>query len=103
LGWGLLGAIFALAASWIVLWWYSLRYVNLFQKINFDWKFFTKNTILTIGLTILMYIISSRLFVLNDSMRLVNLWYVLLFGVVYYSIISLVNYKSVKALIVEVK
>jgi hypothetical protein len=27
----------------------------------------------------------------------------LLFGVVYYSIISLVNYKSVKALIVEVK
>ena len=103
LGWGLVGAVIALAISWIILWWYSLYYVNSFQKINFDWKFFIKNTIVSVVLMIGIYFITSKIFVFQDSLRMTNLRYLLLIGVLYYVIIAAVNYKSINALISEFK
>jgi hypothetical protein len=103
LGWGLVGAVIALAVSWIILWAYSLHYVYSFQKINFDWMFFIKNTIVSIALAFGIYLVSPKIFVFQDALRMTNLWYLLILGIVYYCIILVVNYKSVRALINEVR
>jgi hypothetical protein len=99
LGWGLVGAVIALAVSRIVLWAYSLYHINAFQKIHFDWMFFIKNTLLAIVLSFGVYLISSKLFVLEDAMRMTNLLYLLMVGIVYYCIIAAVNYKTIRVLI----
>jgi len=103
LWWWLTGAVIAIAASWIVLWGYSLHYINAFQKIDFDWKFFIKNSIFIVVLSIMTYFVWSKLFVLQDAFRLTNLWYLLLIGIIYYCLIAAVNYKSIISLIWEVK
>ena len=103
LGWGLVGAVIAIAASWIVLWWFSLYEVNAFQKITFDWGFFIKNFVLTIVLSLVVYIVSSKIFILQDAMIMTNLWYLLAIGLVYCCIIAAFNYKSVKLLMHEVR
>lgn len=103
LGWWLLGAVIAIAISWIVLWGFSLYEIHSFQKIDFDWKFFGKNTVVTIVLSGLVYLVSSRLFVLQDAMRLTNLLYLLAIGICYYVIIAAVNYKTIRALVNEIR
>lgn len=103
LGWWLIGAVVAIAASWIVLWGFSLYEIHSFQKIDFDWKFFGKNTVVTVILCIFIHFVSSKVFVFQDAMRLTNLWYLLAIGIVYYCIIAAVNYKTIQALIREVK
>jgi len=103
MGWWLLGAVFAISASWIVLWVGSLYYIHDFQKINFDWKFFGKNVFLIVILAFFMFKLSSMIFVLDDSMRLSNLGYLVVLSMIYYLVIAGVNYKTIKLLIGEIR
>ncbi len=102
-GRGLVGAVIAIAVSWIVLWWYSLHYVHTYQKISFDWNFFIKNLFLILVLSWCVYWISSKVFILSDALRFTNLGYLFLVAIVYYLLIAFANYKSVKALMGELK
>ena len=103
LGWWLVGAVIAIAASWIVLWAFSLHEIHAYQAIHFDWKFFCKNFVLTIVLSLVVYLLSAKIFVLQDAMRFVNLLYLLAIGICYYVIIAAVNYKTITALIGEIR
>lgn len=101
-GWGLVWAVVASAVSWVFLRLYSLYYVYGYQKIHFDWYFLSKNILVIIGLISLMSIYAWKIFVLNDSVRFLNLWYLFLICFIYYCIIAAVNYKSIYILIGEI-
>lgn len=102
-GWGLVGAIIASAVSFFFLWIGSLYHVNTFHRINFDWKFLIKNVVVIVILSVLIYLISPFIFVLEDEVRMSNFGYLVCIWLIYFGSVVLVNYKSVSALVGEVK
>lgn len=103
LQWWLVGAIVSSAVTSLFLWLGSLYYITNFHRINFDWWFLIKNIVLILFLTLFLYIVSPHIFLLKDDIRMTNFGYLIGIGFVYYCIIALFNYKSVTALIGEVK
>ena len=99
---GLLGAVISLIISWLLMWFLSFRIVNKHLTIVWDIRFFLINMCVIAGVMFIFYFLKNQL-LLNDVYRLRNLGYLFLFLFVYYWILAAVNYKSIRALIGEVK
>jgi O-antigen/teichoic acid export membrane protein len=97
------GALISVILWRIVLWRLSFRLINSHLKITFDWKFFTKNILITIGLSSAAYIIGYNILIMNDTMRYQNIAYLLVITIVYYCIIFSLNLWSVKMMINEIR
>jgi len=99
----LIWAVISMILWWIVLWLLSLKLINKNQIINFDWKYFTMNLGIIILLTWAWIYFKNNFFMMDNTHRFSNIYYLFIFLIIYYWIIMLFNYKSIKVLVQEVK
>lgn len=81
----------------------SFRIVHKNCKIQLEMKFILKNMLLFILLGGVVYLVKSKIFVVDDALRWKNLLYIVLIWLVWYGIIGLVNIGKLKFLKWEVE
>lgn len=79
------------------------RYINKYQKIVFDRKFFIKNLIIIGTLTIIIYFIKTDIFISNNIYRIQNIWYLIIISIGYIGVIWWINYKNLGYILKEIK
>lgn len=99
----LTGAVIAMIAGRIILFFLSFRVVNKHHKIDFDWKFLLRNLVIILWFSLILYYIQDRVFVLENIYRWKNIINLMTILLVYYGIIWRINYKSFVLLWKEVK
>jgi O-antigen/teichoic acid export membrane protein len=99
----LIWAVIALIWWWLVLFWRTCIIINWYEPINFDWKFFGKNTLLISILVIIIWFIKKDIFILDDIMRYKNLLRLCIVCIIYYWIIASLNRSNIMILIREIK
>lgn len=99
----ILGPVFALWLSYTLLFILSFRLIYKEIPFGVEWKFIIKNMFLWIGLSGILWFIKSNIFVVDDAMRVSNLWKMVVVGLGFFLVFWLVNYKKVLLLKNEVK
>jgi O-antigen/teichoic acid export membrane protein len=92
---GLVGATIAMWVSRIILFYLSYRIIDKNKEISFDRWYLAKNLIGIGILSIIMYYIQNRVFILEDIYRYKNLMYLIMIFIGYYICIAGMNYKSI--------
>jgi O-antigen/teichoic acid export membrane protein len=103
LGRGLYGAVLALAGGWFVLRWLSYRTLHKNEAISFSRKYLWGNALVIWIMTASIRYVSPMIFTENDTFRYHNFLRFLGISIMYYIIIAAANYKSIQALIWEIK
>lgn len=99
----LLGSIFALWISYILLFILSFRLIYKDIPFGVEWKFIIKNIILWIGLWAILWFIKSNIFVINDLMRIKNLINLIVLWWWFFLVFLWINRKKVLLLKNEVQ
>ncbi|MFA6256023.1 MAG: oligosaccharide flippase family protein [Candidatus Absconditabacterales bacterium] len=100
---GLPGAVISTILGWILLWGLSLRLINRNEKISYDRLFFIKNLIIIATLSIACFLFKGMFMANNNSYRWHDSMYLVVALILYYSIIGIINYKSIHLLSKEIK
>lgn len=96
-------AVISMALWWIVLWILSLRQINKNKVVIFDWKYFVINAGVIATITAIIMLFKNKFFILDNTHRFSNIYYLVIVILIYYWIIALFNYRSIKNLIKEIK
>ncbi len=97
--WAVVSTIF----GWFLLWILSLRLVYRNCPIVIEWKFVSKNIVYFMVFGLVIFFSKDSIFVLYDSQRFINFGILFGIGVMWYSLLWLINLKKIKYLIEEVK
>jgi len=100
--WWLYGIIISTIIWLFLMFSMSFFIVNKNKKVNIQWIFIAKNIIIIVALSIFIYLIKWKLFILNDWNRLTNLFLLSCVGIIYYLCLLILNYKRVKVLKSEI-
>ena len=87
----------------ILLWFFSFKTIHAYQKIIFNRKFLIWNLFTIILISTIFYIFKDNFLFLDNNHRYSNILYLFIAWVIFYWILAIVNYKSIKILVSEVK
>jgi O-antigen/teichoic acid export membrane protein len=88
-------AVIAMMMSRIILFYLSYKLVNKNENNIFNRKYLLKNIILISIICGVLYYMKDIFFVMKDSYRYKNLWYLILITCIYYIYILAFNYKNI--------
>ncbi len=97
------GSVLALWISNLLL--FILSFKLIYKDIPFgvEWKFIIKNIVLGLVLTAILWSFKSKIFVIDDLVRMTNLWKLILLWLAFFVAFWAVNYKKFLLLKDEVK
>lgn len=99
----ILGSVLALWVSYTLLFILSLRLIHKEIPFGVEWKFIVKNIIIWIGLGGILWWLKINTFVIDDLMRMHNLWKTMIFGLWFFVVFGILNYKKILLLKDEMK
>lgn len=93
---------------WVIIWWLMLRYfsfriVNRHQKITWDWRYLMKNIFMIWIVMMIFFFVKEHFFVTHNAYRFHNVLYLAMAMLLYFIILWLYNYKSIRISIKEIK
>lgn len=100
---GIYGALVSLIVARLTLFILSYRLITKIYKIQVNSTFIIKNTLLIWILATGIYVIKDNIFVLENSMRYQNLWYLMILVIWFYLLLGVFNYKQIFTLKNEIK
>lgn len=101
--WWTIWVIAATMISWIMLFIMSYSLMNKTREIHFNRWFFIKNICITWIVTWIFFLIKSRFFVLENTSRYSNIFYLFIAILIYYGILAVINHQNIRFLIKEIK
>ncbi len=90
----IIGVIISTMIWWIIMFIWSFKSINSYTKIKIDRKFLIYNFVFILFILTGIYFIKDSLFVLENSYRYQNLFYLIIVWFVYYLLLAGFNYKS---------
>lgn len=97
------GSVLALWISYTLLFILSFRLIYKDIPFGVEWKFIIKNIVLWLVLTVILWFLKSKIFVIDDLVRMTNLWKLILLGMWFFVAFWAVNYKKFLLLKDEVR
>ena len=82
---------------------WSIYYIHRIVPITIRWKELGINSIVIAVITLGIILVKDKLFILEDNFRAQNTIYMASIIIIYYSILTLTNYKDVRIIIHQIK
>jgi len=89
------GAIIGTAVAMIIIFVWSYGIIKKIYPVKVDWKFLVRNILFFLVLTCVIYYFKDNIFVLEDTFRYRNIWYLIIVGLIFVVIVFWLNYKKV--------
>ena len=100
---GLIWPILSTILWRLIMRFFSFRIINKNQAISFDIKYIIKNILIIWIITTIFYLIKGNFFIINNVYRFNNIMYLWIGMIIYFAILWLSNYRSIKNAIKETK